>query len=585
MLRKIFRALFLPLRLLFFAPRWFWYKASQAIRRWRLPKQSWVEIDLHGTVVEYDTQKWYVAAARNLIGMRDPPTISLSALRRLTDRIASDPKIAGTLVRLGPLDCGWSAAISIRDSLAQVKDARKPVLVHCLMHQGNLETLITSAATRLVATPVATFAVTGAASRGLFLKDALERIGLRFFATAAGRYKSGPDTLTKNERSEADAEQTKEIIDAFDDALIEAVADGRNLSLEEATQAIDGAPYSAQAAVENGLWDDLVRDEEVLETAQDLAGLDKVPKTLKGVGRLREPPRLVRRKRVGIVEVRGIIVEAASVLGISNQGQALSGPIVNALREALEDDEIAAVILYVDSRGGSVVASDQIYSAVRRLGKDKPVVAYLADVAASGGYYVACGAQQIVASELTITGSIGVYRTLPIWRQAAERLAIHSDLLSNRAHAGIYSGWSTPSEEEQALSERDIQAMYDTFLEVVGEARHLSKEQIHTHAQGRVWTGRQAKAKGLVDILGGMPQAISTAKTASGARFYEAPALVQPDKPRRRPPPAPNAAQLLQLAESLNLHMQSPLVSELLTLVSAPSSVWAYHPLWVPGRS
>ena len=183
---------------------------------------------------------------------------------------------------------------------------------------------------------------------------------------------------------------------------------------------------------------------------------------------------------------------------------AIDRAVVADLRGALEDPSINAVVLHVDSRGGSVTASDAIYSAVHRLDKEKPVVACFGDVSASGGYYVACGARSIVASPLTITGSIGVFAMIPTWPKLTEMLSVGHDVVKNRRHADLYDPWTGLREDERAFAQESVAAMYDAFISLVAESCGLTKEEVHAVAEGRVWSGKAARSHRLIDGVGGM---------------------------------------------------------------------------------
>jgi protease-4 len=225
---------------------------------------------------------------------------------------------------------------------------------------------------------------------------------------------------------------------------------------------------------------------------------------------------------------------------------AVEAAVVADLRAALADPHIGAVILHVNSRGGSVTASDGIYAAVRRLNQEKPVIACFGEVAASGGYYVACGARAIVASPLTVTGSIGVFAMFPTWPGLTERLSIQHDVIKNRSHAALYDPWGGFDDEARALADREVGAMYEDFLNLVATARHKTRDEIHAVAEGRVWIGADALRVGLVDGLGGMTEASERARKAYGKPLADEMVLVKARGHETRPLPfrPEKAAQL-----------------------------------------
>ncbi len=348
-------------------------------------------------------------------------------------------------------------------------------------------------------------------------------------------------------------------------------------------------------AHEAGYCDALVFDETIPRHIQTTASLDAAPDLQDAAAYLKKrtlPPIWRRREKiVGIVEVHGAIVDhAPRHAGLMDQS-ANRKSVVDDLRAALEDSKIGAVVLHVNSRGGSVTASDAIYAMVARVNEEKPVIACMGDVAASGGYYVACGARTIVAHPLTITGSIGVFAMLPTWPELTERLALGHDTVQNRQNATLYNPWVAFTDEAKAHANREVEAMYQTFLSLVAKARKLEATQVAECAEGRVWSGKDAQAQGLVDDLGGFARAVDLAKEAAGGRFASEPRRVKVRGERARPAvvdpqaaiastPVANLASLVATLDPGSKEM----LSELLCLLpgSRPVLPWlAYSPLWV----
>ena len=510
-------------------------------RRLALRKSGWAELRLTGEVSqtrpERDVAQSFV---RRLLKRKDPPRVVLARLRRFVDEIISDSYAKGVLVRVGPLGGGWAAATAIHGELLRLKEAGRHVVVHLEGNVDNRQALIATVGTRITMTPSATLSAAGVASAGLFLRDTLEQLGVRVEATSHGRYKSAPEQFTRVDRSEADLEQTRAIVDQFDDALIARIMAGRVLNRADAEALVDRAPMVGTHAKEAGFCDEIARDEDLLETIRSVDGGEALP-TPVGAGRYLSDrtiaPLWPTRRYVGIVKVHGPIIDQPGSLPLPDQQVAAAEAVVDDLRAALSDTKIGAVVLHVDSRGGSVTASDVIYSAVRRLNQEKPVVACFGDVAASGGYYVACGARAIFASPLTLTGSIGVFGLVPTWAKLTERWNVGHDVLKNRQHAAMYDPWSGFDDEARAHAQREVSAMYDTFIDLVAGSRELTKEEVDTVAQGRVWTGVDARQHRLVDDLGGFAAAIEHAKAEAGGRFNADPVVVAAKGPMPRPAP------------------------------------------------
>jgi protease-4 len=479
---------------------------------------------------------------RRFLRREEEPRVVLSRLRKFTDEMIADPYAKGLLVRIGALGGGWASAVHIREQIDRIREAGKSILIHITAHAGNREFLIAAGGTHLLLTPPGALAAVGAAGSTLFLRDTLEKAGIKFEVASRGRYKSAPDQFTRTSRSATDLEQTKALIDEFDGTLIKSIASGRGIAEDDAKALLDRAPIVGTTAQKLGFCDGVARDEDLPEEIRALDGADKAPTPL-GAGAylaLRDLPPLIsrRKKRVGIVEVHGAIVDRGSPYTPYFERMAVQQAVVDDLRAALADPRIHAVVLHVNSRGGSVTASDAIYAAVRRLNEEKPVVACFGEVAASGGYYVACGARAIVSSPLTITGSIGVFAMYPLWPELGRWLGVHHDVVKNRLHAALYDPWRELEEDARRHADEEVGAMYDLFVSLVAEARGKTREQIHEIAEGRVWSGRAAHGIGLVDGLGGMVEAIERAQSAAGGgRFESDPMLVRSRRMRNRPDP------------------------------------------------
>jgi protease IV len=569
-----------------------WRPLRARSRRKALQKYGWLELQLEGEVVEVRHPPRIHPLVQRILRREEPIKVVLSRLRKFTEEVTDDPHAKGVLVRLGMLAGGWASAAEIRSLLARIRDAKKEVVIHLINHVGNKELMIASAGTKILMTPSGMFAAVGTAVPGLFLKEALEKIGVKIEVAGAGRFKSAPERFTRTDRSSFDREQTQALIDEFDDALLAAVTEGRVLERDAAVKMLDRAPIIGSQAKASGFVDAVARDEDLGEFIKDLEETDEAP-VLVGAGTylaLRHMPPIVRtrKKSVGIIEVHGPIVDAAPGMPQYPDRLAVDRAVVADLRGALEDSSIDAVVLHVDSRGGSVTASDAIYSAVQRLDKEKPVVACFGDVSASGGYYVACGARSIVASPLTITGSIGVFAMLPTWPKLTEMLRVGHDVIKNRRNADLYDPWSGLDDEDRSHAQEGVAAMYDAFISLVATARGLTKEEVHAVAEGRVWTGKAARSHRLLDGLGGMEEAIDRAKDAAGGRFHKDPVLIKARGHLLRPRPyekkdaVPSrmTTQLLSMLPDPRLHS---LLAELDLMLHYPrSTIWSWSPIISP---
>jgi protease-4 len=574
------------------------WPARRVAKRNVLKKSGWAELLIQGTVHTFRPKERFPLPpiVKKFLRRPDQPRVVLSRLHRFVDELTMDPHAKGVLVKIGSLGGGWVDAVAIRKEIDRLRDAGKSVLIHVGAEAGNREFLIASGGTRVLMTPQGPLAAVGTAGSTLFMKDALHKAGVKFEVAARGRYKSAPDQFTRSSRSDTDLEQTKALVDAVDAELVRSIAEGRGMPEDEVKAMMDRAPMIGSEAKKLHLCDDVAHDEDLLEEVRTIEGIEKPPK-LVGAGwylnvRDMQPPFRRKRKQIGVVEVHGAIVDRGSPYVSYFDKLAIEAAVVNDLRAALEDRRIGAVVLHVDSRGGSVTASDAIYSAVKRLDQEKPVIACFNNVAASGGYYVACGARSIVCSPLTITGSIGVFAMYPVWPELARSLGLNHDVVKNRLHASMYDPWREISDEARAHADKEVGAMYESFVELVAEARNKSKDETDAVAQGRVWSGKHAHEIGLVDGLGGMDEAIARAKEAAGpgVRFEADPVIVRSWRTHTRPPPFDpsvhkNRAGLdgLTLLELVRRAPGAEIAAEILTLTLTTRSVilpvFAYAPI------
>jgi protease-4 len=526
-------------------------------RRRAVGDRAWVELELEGKIVRSLSPKDRARAKlRRALGRPDAPVVELEALKATAREIRADAAVVGVVVRVRGLDGGWALVAEVRDAIASIRATGRHVVVFAPRHLANHDLLAAAAGSHVLLAPASAFAAVGAASRGLFLGKALERLGLAIEVVSAGRYKSAPDALTRTDRSEADAEQTRALVNAIDAELVRAVASARQLGEDEAAARMDQAPLVGQRAVEAGLADAVCRDEELPDRLRGMDAASKdAPKVVPGGtyhGLTRRRPRFVKPRRVvGVVEVHGTILDDDPRRPPGSGRTAIDAHVVRDLRAALANPRIAAVVLSIDSRGGSVTAGDVIYGAVQRLADDKPVIACLEDVAASGGYYVACGANEIVASPLTVTGSIGVFAVVPTWPELMRRWEIGRDRLANRRFAGAYDPFTGFDIDERMKAEHEVHGIYELFLEIVAHARGKTRDEVHEVAQGRVWSGRDALGAGLVDAVGGFDEAVRRAKDAAGGVIDEEPVTIHMNRAMPRPDPVEAAA--LALAGQLGI--------------------------------
>jgi protease IV len=363
----------------------------------------------------------------------------------------------------------------------------------------------------------------------MFFKDALEKLSIDMHLFRAGKFKSAAETFTRRDMSPEDREESDAYLQALWRGYRTAVSSARNLKAEALAQYANGyvsavaaaGGDTAKVAKDSGLVSGLKTQQEVEDLLMDLAGADSAGKSYRQVG-VADYLRATHAedKQRGKGQAIGVVMASGEILDGKQPPGTIGGEsTAQLLREARQDDDIRAVVLRIDSPGGSVLASEQIYREVQALKKDgKPVVASMSDVAASGGYYIAAAADQIIASSNTITGSIGVFAGIPTFSRSLARLGINVDGLGTTPLSGATQLDRPMSADAGRLIQITVDHAYEEFLARVAKGRGKTREAIDSIAQGRVWSGTDARQQGLVDRLGGYDDAVVEAAARAGLK-------------------------------------------------------------------
>ncbi len=438
-----------------------------------------------------------------------PPTV-----RSITDALRKakvDRRISSVIIRPTGTAALWGKVQEVRDAVTDFRSSKKPIVAY-LEYGGEQEFYLASACDKVFLMPTASLDLTGIASLELFLKGMLDKIGAYPDALHIGDYKTASNTYTERAFTPAHREMAQSLNADLYEQLIQGLAEGRHKSEQEMRGLVDHGPFLPEDAVRAGLIDDLAYEDEL----DDKAPLDSVRSSpldekdyrhvsLASLGLNRGP-------RIAVIYAVGLISSGASSYD-SPQGQVVgSDTLVEYLRRARADSSIRAIVLRVDSPGGSAIASDVIWREVVLTRNVKPVIASMSDVAASGGYYIAMPAHAIVAQPATLTGSIGVVMVKFVIDGTLKKLGITMEGVANGRYADLYSPVRPFTSEERAKVQEQIQATYDAFVEKAASGRNTTPERIDAIAQGRVWTGKQARQIGLVDELGGLDRALALAK-------------------------------------------------------------------------
>jgi protease-4 len=460
---------------------------------------------------------------------------AVSALHRAAD----DPRVAGLIARVELPAAAAGPVQELREAVAAFT-AVKPSVAWAETYPGTLSYYLASAFGEVWMQPAGTVGLIGFATNALFLRDALDKAGIEAQFVARGEYKSAINLFTQDHYTDAHREADTRLLESLRAQVWQAIADSRNIGADALDGLADHAPLLRDTAVESGLIDRVgFRDEAYARIAElvgakgispesgDADGDDGPPRLyLSRYARATGPGGPARpsipgrgpKSTIAVVTVAGAIVSGRGgsrlPFGSSNAG---GDTIAAALREAAHDDSVSAIVLRVDSPGGSVSASETIWREVKKAReRGKPVVASMGAVAASGGYYVSMGADAIVANPGTITGSIGVLTGKLVARDLKERLGVGSDAVRTNANADAWSVNAPFTPEQHAQVEAEADLVYDDFVLRVAQGRHLSVEAVEAVARGRIWTGTDALDHGLVDELGGLRAAVRRAKVLAG---------------------------------------------------------------------
>ncbi len=491
-------------------------------------------------MLETPRQAWL---RRLLPGFRAPP-LAMSRLRTLFRAIEADRGVPGVLVQIDGLNAGWATRSALRDGLSRLRASGKRVVVYLPDGGDQAALFVASCADTVWVAPPAIVTYLGPMAARTYIKPLLDRIGVDVEVLAQGDYKSAADPLARTAMSERDREQLTALVATLSDNLTAAVASRPNLDADGARRLLGQAVFSAAQAVEVGLADAALYDDEVHRALGFGPGRQPIPAGRYLALRPRPLWRPLRaRSQVAILRLEGAIGAGMAARGIDQRAT------TTVLRQLAADRHVAGVILYIDSPGGSAVTSDLLHREVLQLSAQKPVVAWLGNIAASGGYYLAVAASKIVAQPSSITGSIGVISVRPVIGRLLAEIGLNREVVKQADHADIHDVARALSAFERAALEAETQHVYARFLAVVAEGRAQTVDTIRALAGGRVWSGRDAHRHGLVDALGGYDEAraaLDQLLASRGIVAAEEPIIVA--APRRDvapPPPAQHALDAL----------------------------------------
>jgi protease IV len=427
-------------------------------------------------------------------------------------RGASDPNITSLLVKIEDVNLDFASAQELRSALAEYRTNGKKVVAF-LGEADNLEYYLASAADEIYMEPTGLLELKGIAATTRFYKGTMDKLGIRAQIISTGPHKTFGDAFVDTAMTDAAREQINWLLDDLYGQFVEGIAAGRGISPEKVKSLIDAGPYTAQNAGKAGLLDGLKHFDELTENdgpfadELDLSHFYAIPDY---------NPRWTEPRRIALVFADGSISQGDNGSSLLEGKVIGSATMTKSLKAIRNDPSIEAVVFRVNSPGGDVFASDEIYRQLVLLKKDKPLVISMGGVAASGGYYISCPGDEILASPGTITGSIGVVIGKVDLSGFYQKIGINNETITRGAHADIRSSTRPATEEEMAIIDTMMWQYYDDFVTKVSTWRNLDFDSVDAIGEGRVWTGHQAKEYGLVDGYGGIYEAIEEARQRAG---------------------------------------------------------------------
>ena len=481
-------------------------------------KNSVMMLDLNGTLAERSQEN-----PLDLIMKDDYRTYGLDDILSSIKKAKENEDIKGIYIQATSLGAGFASLEEIRNALKDFKESGKFVVAYGDAYTQGLYYL-SSVADKVLLNPQGMLEWRGLAATPMFFKDLLEKVGVEMQVFKVGTYKSAVEPFISTEMSAANREQINVYLSSIWGQITSAVAESRNLSVEALNKEADRMLmfYPAEESVKNGLVDTLIYKNDVRDYLKNLAGIDKDDNMpVLGIQDMINVKKNVPRDKSGnVIAVYYAYGEIDGGSSASTDEGINSEKVIKDLRKLKDNENVKAVVLRVNSPGGSAYGSEQIWYAVNQLKKEKPVIVSMGDYAASGGYYISCNADTIVAEPTTLTGSIGIFGMMPNAKGLTEKLGVNFDVVKTNPYADFGNLTRPMNDGEKGLMQMYVNNGYELFLTRCSDGRGISMEELDKIAQGRVWTGSTAKELGLVDELGGLDKALEIAIAKAGVDAY-----------------------------------------------------------------
>jgi protease-4 len=439
---------------------------------------------------------------------------SMAGLLHCIRKAKIDRNIRGLVLRPMGSGLGWAKIEEIKQALRDFKSSGKPVYIYLEMG-GNREYYLSTEADMIFGSPTGMLLINGLLGSRYYIKGSLTKLGVEADFVTHGKYKSAPDIFTQEKMSIAEREEVNSILDDFFSRYVSDISSNRELDKDEVTTLINQGVYTLEKAFEKNLIDTLMYFNEFKEYLKEgddnrirfvtYSRYKKVPLEKLGVK---------AKQSIALIYCIGDII---SGIGDETQnGFITSQGMANVIQSAAKNKKLKAIVLRIDSPGGSGIASDIIWREIEEARKIKPVIISMSDIAASGGYYIAMTGDSIIAQASSIVGSIGVYAGKFSMNNLYRKIGIKKEEIPRGKNANLFSETQIFSEKQRQLLQDGVDEFYRRFVENVAQGRNMTYEEIDKIAQGRVWTGSQSLANGLIDKIGGLHDAIQIAKKMIG---------------------------------------------------------------------
>ena len=482
-----------------------------------VPKGSILKVDLSQPVAEQGKESFSFNPLAGSLDMGNSVSL-LDAIRAL-EVAATDPQIKFVYLKADELGMDIAQAEEFRAALARFRESGKPLVAYS-QTLSNGTYYMASVADKVILNAYGDCMINGMSSNLMYYKDLIDHLGIDVQLIRHGKYKSAGEPYIKSEMSAENREQYEKLLGTIWSVIAESVASSRDFTVEQFNAWIDNLEISTgEAALEKGLVDERWYDDQVRSYFCTLCDV-KDPKDLKYVSLKDYAAAKVHANMRAKDKIAVIYADGEIVMDDDGTGN-IGNHFAREIAKARADSSIKAVVFRVNSPGGSVQASAAIEREIELLKKDKPVVASYGGYAASGGYWISCGADKIFSDKSTLTGSIGVFGLVPSFGKALKKnLYLNVYEVSTHQHGSMVSGMSPLDPAEEAVMQKNIDDTYEDFVARVAAGRGMATEAVDAIAQGRVWAGGDAIGLGLVDELGGLTDAIQYAATMAGLEKY-----------------------------------------------------------------